>query len=688
MKTFLLLALLTFSTSAFSQSLQIGKALDCNWVDPIQTGFLSNHLVQRQKDSELQNRIVTQYIKRQDGAKIYLLESDVTAIKALMKNLFEDVEKNNCKFLSEVQAIVVKRVEERTEYVKNLLDKKNGKDKSKGPEFKFNKDTEFTYDPEHKDFPKSTEEANEFIGKYVQFQLANYMATDIKIDEAKTRVVKNYERNLKRFKETGFDKLVSNYLNSFALALDPHSSFFDKDYYDDFKIDMSLSLEGIGATLSQEDGFTVVEALVPGGAAAKSGLVEPQDKIVAVSKKDGKMENVIDMDLKDVVKLIRGGKGTKVKLTILRKEAGSNKKSDIELTREKISLEDNAISISYLDKEVKGVKKKIGVINFPSFYADSSRGGRSSAADMKKIVAEARAKKVDGLVVDLSNNGGGSLDDAVKIGGLFIKTGNIVKQSSRRDVNENSLADVDEKVDWSGPLVLLTSRISASASEILSGAMKDYDRAVVVGSDHTYGKGSIQTVIGVPGDLGALKVTIGMFFTPGGFSTQHRGVEADVQIPSPYSLDDIGEKSMDYSLPPKKIDSFVSAEAFVDKGEGAWLKIKPEWVSKLKVRSSQRVAKSEDFKKISDELEKTKKLGKLIKVSEVLKEKGEKDKKVKKSRYAAKDEKEKEYLKRADIQEAADVATDLIELEAGHELDAAITTPVTAVDKSTDKKTN
>lgn len=681
MKTFLVLAFLAFSTSAYSQGLSIGKSLDCNWVDPIQTGFLSNHLVQRQKDADLQNRIITQYIKRQDSAKIYLLESDVTAIKGLMKNLFEDIEKNNCKFLNEVQAIVVKRVEERTEYVKNLLDKKNTK-------FKFNKDTEFIYDPDHKDFPKTTDNANEFIGKYVQFQLANYMATDIKIDEAKTRVVKNYERNLKRFKDTGFDKLVSNYLNSFALSLDPHSSFFDKDYYDDFKIDMSLSLEGIGATLSQEDGFTVVEALVPGGAAAKSGLVEPQDKIVAVSKKDGKMENVIDMDLKDVVKLIRGGKGTKVKLSLLRKESGSNKKLDIELTREKISLEDNAISISYIEKEVKGAKKKIGVINFPSFYADSARGGRSSAADMKKIVAEARAKKVDGLVVDLSNNGGGSLDDAVKIGGLFIKTGNIVKQSSRRDVNENSLADVDEKVDWNGPLVILTSRISASASEILSGAMKDYNRAIVVGADHTYGKGSIQTVIGVPGDLGALKVTIGMFFTPGGFSTQHRGVEADVQIPSPYSLDDIGEKSMDYSLPPKKIDSFVSADAFVDKGDSAWLKVKPEWVPKLKARSSQRVAKSEDFKKISDELDKTKKLGKLIKVSEVLKEKGEKDKKVKKSRYAAKDEKEKEYLKRADIQEAADVVTDLIELEAGHELDAVITTPVTSVDKNTDQKKN
>lgn len=658
MITKMFLAAFLISSISLAQSMQFTKTLDCNWVDPIQTGFLQNHLITKQKDKELQNRVIDQYIKRQDGAKIYLLDSDVAQVKTVMKNVFEDVAKTDCNFLSEIQAMLVKRVEERTEFVKKLL----------GKDFKFNKETEFVYDPDHKDFSKTPEEANEFVKKYVQFQVANYIATDIKMDEAKKRVIKNYERNLKRIKETKFETLVANYLNSFALSLDPHSSFFSKEYYDDFTIDMSLSLEGIGATLSQEDGFTVVEALVAGGAAWKSKLVEPQDKIVAVSKKDGKMENVIDMDLKDVVKMIRGPKGTKVKLTILRKEGGSNKKFDVELVREKVNLEDNAVSIHYQDKEVNGVKKKVGIINFPSFYSDSKRGGRSSAADMKRVVNEAKAKGVDGLVLDLSNNGGGSLEDAVKIGGLFIKTGNIVKQSSRREGNENALADIDERVDWNGPLVVLTSRISASASEIVSGALKDYNRAVIVGSEHTYGKGSIQTVIAVPGELGALKVTIGMFFTPGGFSTQHRGVESDVLIPSPYNVDDIGEKSMDYSLPPKKIDAFISKDAYVEKGDGSWQPIKPEWINKIKTRSLQRVSKNEEFKKIEDELEKTKKLGKTIKVSEVLKDKGEKDKKVKKARYAPKDEKEKEYLKRADIQEASDILVDLIALETGKDL--------------------
>ncbi len=643
-----------YSNPAQAQMFDFNKALDCNWVDPVQSAYLSNHLVYKEKDAELQKRVTMQFIKHLDPAKIYLLEADVDGIKSKMKSVFELVAKKDCKFATEAQALLVKRVGERTEYIKKAL----------GKEFKFNKETEFVYDPDKKTFPKTDKEANEFLDKYIQFQVANYLATDMKLDEAKERVIKNYERNFKRLKETKTDDLIAGYLNAFALSLDPHSTFFSKDYYEDFNIDMKLTLEGIGATLSQDDGFTTIESLVTGGAAAKSGVLEPKDKIVAVSKKDGKMENVIDMDLKEVVKLIRGPKGTKVKLSVLRKEAGANKKFDVELTREKISLEDNAITIYYEDKVINGEKKKVGIINFPSFYADSNRGGRSSAADLKKIIAEAKAKKVNGIVIDLSSNGGGSLDDAVKIGGLFIKTGNIVKQSAMKK-SESALADEDKTVDWTGPLVILTSRVSASASEILSGAMKDYNRAVIVGSDHTYGKGSIQTVMPIPGELGALKITIGMFFTPGGYSTQHRGVEADVRIPSPYELDEIGEKSMDYSLPPKKIDSFLSKDAYVENGDDKWLQLKSDWMKTIKARSEERVSKNEEFKKITDELEKTKKLGKTIRVSDILKDKGEKEKKVKKNKYADKATKEKEYLKRADIQEATNVLQDLILLEEG-----------------------
>jgi carboxyl-terminal processing protease len=342
--------------------------------------------------------------------------------------------------------------------------------------------------------------------------------------------------------------------------------------------------------------------------------------------------------------------------------------------RDKIKLEDDAASIVFVDKEVGGQKKKIGIINFPSFYADSKPGGRSSAADLKKLLAEAREKKADGLVLDLSTNGGGSLDDAVKIGGLFFQTGNVVKQSSRDEKKtELTLKDTDPAVDWSGPLVVLTSRISASASEIVSGTLQDYKRAVIVGGDHTFGKGSVQSVMPLPMGLGALKVTIGMFFIPGGNSTQHRGVAADVVLPGPFSTEDMGEKSLDYSLPPKTIPAFISPEAYVKEGPSAWKEIQSDWIKTLREKSKARVEKSEDFKKIVEELAKSKKNGKVIKVSEILddKDKKEKKSKAKANKKLAKAERDKEYLKRADIEEASQVLLDLIQVETAPAATAA-----------------
>ncbi|WP_413288627.1 carboxy terminal-processing peptidase [Bdellovibrio sp. HCB337] len=631
--------------------------LECRYLSAIEGGFLANHIRFTNRDTELQNHTIEQYIKRMDPSKIYLLSTDVDQIKSWMNGLFEKTKNKDCAFLEQTQALMVKRAQERADFAKKFL----------GKDYKFDGKTEFTFDPDKKAFPKNADEANDFLKKYIHFQIANYQATDMKMDEAKKNVIKNYDRAVKRLQETKITDLYSDYLDSFARALDPHSSFFSRDSLEDFEIQMRLSLEGIGATLSSQDGFTVVEQLVPGGAAAKSGLIEPQDKIIAVGQDKGVMDNVIDMDLKDVVKKIRGPKGTKVRLTILRKKGEGKQRLDVSLTREKVNLEDEAASIIYQDKEINGKKKKIGIINFPSFYADSRRGGRSSAADLKKIIKEANEKKVDGLVLDMSNNGGGSLEDAVKIAGLFFKTGNVVKQSSKDPSRgEQTLSDTEPAVDWAGPLVLLTSRISASASEIVAGTLQDYKRAVVVGGDHTFGKGSVQSVLPMPNNLGALKVTVGMFFVPGGNSTQHRGVEADVVLPGPYSVDDIGEKFLDYSLPPQKIAPFISPEAYVKEGAGTWSMVKPEWIKPLREKSLARVEKSEEFKKIDDEIKKAKARGKMIKVSEVLKDKNEtktKKEKEKVARYGNKDQKNKEYLKRPDVNEATNVLLDLIGTE-------------------------
>lgn len=628
------------------------NSLECRYLTMIEDGFLRYHVKYTKRDKELETQVIEQHLKKLDPSKIYFTQEDSDKVKDMMKGLFEKTKKNECEFLVEAQNLLVKRIQERAEFAKKFL----------GKEYKFDDKTEFIFDPDQKKYPKNADEANDFLKKYIHFQISNYLATDMKLEEAKDRVKKNYDLAIKRLNETSIDDLYSGYLDSFARSLDPHSSFFSKDVLSDFQIQMSLSLEGIGATLSSENGFTVVEQLVPGGAAAKSGLVEPQDKIIAVGQEKGDMENVIDMDLKDVVKKIRGAKNTKVRLTLLRKSGDGKTRKDITLTRDKVNLEDEAANIHFIDKEVGGQKKKLGIVNLPSFYADSKSGGRSAATDLKKLLKQAREQKADGIVLDLSNNGGGSLDDAVRIAGLFFKTGNVVKQSSKTEGREQILEDEDSMVDWSGPLVVLTSRISASASEIVSGTLQDYKRAVIVGGDHTFGKGSVQSVLPIPGDLGAIKVTVGMFFIPGGNSTQHRGVDADVVLPGPYSTDDIGEKSLDYSLPPKKIEPFISKEAYVNEGAEAWKEIKSDWVKALKDKSQGRVEKNTEFKKIIEDLKKSKDKGKVIKVADILKEKDKNEKEKKKKKFS-KDEKTKEYLKRQDIQEASQVLLDLIQLQ-------------------------
>ncbi len=666
-KVFLILAVSLMAFPIFSQAQLLAEPmnqLNCFYISPIQKKYLEQHILIHETDDKLRDRVIEQYIKRIDPSKIFFTQVEVESIKKMMGNVFNQVKDRNCGFLDQIQALYVEKVKERVAFAKKTLDSK----------FKIDPKIEFEFDPDKKPYAKNKEEVEEYLRKYIHFQVANYVVTDMKLDEARETVARNYERLLKRTEEKKKTDIFADYLDSFARSLDPHTSFFSKDVEEDFDIQMSLSLEGIGATLSSQDGFTVIEALVPGGAAARSGKLQPQDKIVAVGQGDsGKLENVIEWDLRDVVAKIRGKKGTTVKLLVLRKSGDKKEKFELNLVRDKIKLEEDAANIHYIEKEINGQKRKLALLQLPSFYAG---GGRSCAADMKKLIKEAVSKKVDGMVLDVSTNAGGSLEDAVRIAGLYFKTGNVVKQTAREAfmMGEVPLADADPTVDYSGPLVILTSRMSASASEIVAGTLQDYKRALIVGGNHTFGKGSIQTVNRTPQDLGALKVTIGMFFIPGGNSTQHRGVEADISFPSLWNNEDIGEKSLDYSLPPKKIDSFISQEAYVKEGPGAWKPIDPNWIKPLKERSLARIDKDADFKKIAEDFAKSVKSGKIIKLAEVLndskdvKAKEEKAKK-KNKKYAPKEEKEKEYLGRADVKESLNVLSDLISVENNWKLE-------------------
>jgi len=264
----LLFSTLTFSGFAHAEE---GNDLQCRFLYAIESGFLTQHVKYSQFDQALQDRVVEQYIKRLDPTKIYLLQSDVDQIKKNMAKVFDNIKAKDCASLDGVQKVLVERVKERAEFAKKMLDKS----------YKFDNKVEIVFDPDKKPFPKTTEEANDFLRKYVHFQISNYLATDMKMDEAKSNVIKNWDRTVKRTLETKEDDIYAGYLDSFARGLDPHSSFFSKDVLEDFEISMSLSLEGIGATLSAQEGFTVVEALVPGGSAARSGQLQPQDKIIA-----------------------------------------------------------------------------------------------------------------------------------------------------------------------------------------------------------------------------------------------------------------------------------------------------------------------------------------------------------------------------------------------------------------------
>lgn len=664
---YVLILIALLATSAQAQFARTSTLeLSCVHLYPVQMKYLEKHVNFSKLTKNLETRTIEQFIKRLDGSKLYLLDKDVKEIEKAMAGIYDRARNKDCASLEKANTMFVKRVEERVAYAKKYL----------GAKFKYEAKTQIQRDPQDRPRPKNLNEANKFHETYMQYQVASYLATDMKIEEAKQQIIRNYERALKRVQEFKKEDLLASYLDSFARALDPHSSYLSADALEDFEIQMRLSLEGIGATLSSQDGFTVIEQLIPGGAADGSGKLKAKDRIIAVAQgKDGAYQNVIEMELRDVVKLIRGPKGSEVRLKILRKNTKEPERFELTLIRDKIKLEDEAAAITYQDREVGGQKLKIGLLNLPSFYADNRKNGPSAATDMKKLLADAVKQKADAIVLDLSNNGGGSLRDAVDIAGLFFGVGNVVKQSQRStpeidQMNYETLRDTDATVDWAGPLVVMTSRVSASASEIVSGTLQDYKRGVVVGGDHTFGKGSVQSVEYLPPGLGAIKTTVGMFFTAGGESTQHRGVSGDIVFPSGYSTDEIGEKTLDYSLPPKKIKDFLSSTAYVSEGKGAWLPLNKDVIKNLKEKSLARIAASKDFKKIKADIDKVKKRGKMITVGDLLKDK-EKDPMKKKdpetgepedgeNTSLSREERKKKYFERADVIEAVNVAGDLV----------------------------
>lgn len=506
-------------------------------------------------DDSMSPQIFERYIDSLDGQRSYFLASDITEFSRY-RNRFDDMIRSGAiEPAFEIYARFQQRYRERIGHALALLDSE--------PDFSV--DESFEFDRAKMPWPADEREMNELWRKRVKTDALSLILTGKSWDESATTLRKRYERNLHQAGQVTADEVFEVVMNAYARTFDPHSSFFSPRNSEEYKIQMSLSYEGIGATLQSDDEYASIVNLLPGGPAAIAGTLGIKDRITAIAQdKDGAFEDVIGWRLDDVVQLIRGKGGTTVRLQILPAGAapGSPEKV-IEIVRGKITLEGQAAKKESRQITRNGNDLNIGVINVPSFYRDTdeeSRGKddyRSTTRDVARLIGELKEEgPLDGLILDLRGDGGGFLPEAQALVGLFIDKGPVVllKDGGGR---VEVLDDPIPGVIYDGPLVVLIDRYSASASEIFAAAIQDYGRGYVVGQ-RSFGKGTVQQLFMLdrwtqgPGD-GQLTVTIGKFYRVTGESTQHRGVEPDIQLPSPIDLDEVGESSLEAALPWDRI---------------------------------------------------------------------------------------------------------------------------------------
>ncbi len=489
-------------------------------------------------DDEFADKIFNRYIDWLDGAHNSFLQSDIDELrKKYASKIDDELYEGKVQIAFNIYELMMKRRYERYKYVLSLLDK----------ELDLKGSDQIEIDREKAAFPTTTEEANLLWEQRLKNDIIALYLKDKKWPEIKKTLIKRYNLAIKRLIQTKADDILQTYLNAFAREIDPHTSYLSPRAAKAFQESMNLSLEGIGATLSMEDDVTTIKSLVPGAPAARSKRIAVNDKIVGVGQGEkGVIEDVIGWRLDDVVDKIKGKKGSKVRLEIEPEKGGKTK--IITLVRDKVRIEDSAAKLTM--KKVDG--KNIAVIKIPTFYIGLTN-------DVRKLLAQMKAKKADGLIIDLRENGGGSLTEVIELSGLFIKDGPIVQVRDAFDrirVHEDPEAD---KSIYDGKLMVMINRHSASASEIFAAAMQDYNRGIIVGQQ-TFGKGTVQQsrslnfVYDLDQDpLGFIQYTIQKFYRIDGGSTQIKGVEADIKFPEIINATKTGESFEDNALPWDKI---------------------------------------------------------------------------------------------------------------------------------------
>ena len=517
--------------------------------------FVSMHYSQKPLDNEMSSKIFNLYLNRLDPAHFYFLEDDVDKFRKYELRVDDMLQRGDVNLALDIFERFKIRLSERLAMMEEFM----------GEDFDFSVDDNWILERKDQPYPHSTEDARKLWRTKIKFDLLTLKLGDTSLKDGKERLMKRVRGLWKDFSQYENDDVVSMFLNSMAAAYDPHSSYLAAQELKNFDISIKLSLEGIGAVLRWDDGYTVVNSIVPGGAAARQGKLKTDDRIIAVAQGENAFESVIDMRLNNVVKLIRGKRGTKVGLQILRKTKKGFDTLKIFIVRDKILLKDGEAQSSILEQPAATENKnkqeplKIGVIKLPSFYVDfndrrkNPKNFKSSSRDVKSHLKKFVVENVDGVILDLRNNGGGGLDEAINMAGLFIGLNPIVivRQSGGRRVTVHRSR---ERVAYKGPLVIMLNRYSASASEILAGAMHDYQRALLVGDTTTFGKGTVQNIFQLPEGYGALKVTIAQFYRVSGWSTQSRGVETSIVLPSLNNVREIGESTLDNALPWRSID--------------------------------------------------------------------------------------------------------------------------------------
>ena len=557
------------------------------------------HYLRKPIDDEIATRWFAAFLEALDPMKVYFLQSDVEGFTLKRDSLDDLVKRGDVSFAYEVLDRFLKRVDSRLPLIERLIQEPHD----------FTTPETIVVDRDATTWARTEAEAEDLWRRRIKYDLLVQKMEKTSLEEAKDKLLRRYRSLAKRWHQMTADELLETYLSSLTSSFDPHTSYMSPGTLENFEIGMRLQLDGIGAQLKGEDGYTTIMELTPGGAADRDGRLKAKDRVVGVGQGgEGEIVDVVDMNLNEVVKLIRGKRGTIVRLKVI--SAGETAPKIYDITRAKIELKDAEARGEVIEqgKKADGSPYRIGVINLPSFYMDMAGAQqgqaefKSSTRDCKRLLDDFRKKGVDCVVLDLRSNGGGSLPEAIKLTGLFIDRGPVV-QIKDADKQVRPYDDVDAGVAWDGPLVVLTSKFSASASEILAGAIQDYRRGLVVGDKSTHGKGTVQTLLDVGRQLfprfdnvpslGAIKVTIQQFYRPSGDSTQLEGVHSDVELPSITSHLPIGESDLHHTI---AFDRVPRAD-FEPSG-----RVTDTIVSQLREESAKRVAANKEFTKLSGDI--------------------------------------------------------------------------------------